>query len=178
MSKEWWDILDAYGVPTGSVFLRGGDAGWPQGRFHLVVAVCVQRDDGLVLLTQRAAGRNEFPLDWEFPGGSALAGEPSRNAASRELAEETGIRVPPEALTPVGRFVETSALVDFYVVSVPQQTQPDLQASEVAAGEWVCLDEVERRWREGVMAQPWTARLAALWPPAKEALRPSTAVCE
>lgn len=63
---EWWDILNAEGSPTGGVYRRGA-ADWPSGRFHLIVAVCVQREDGAVLLTQRAATK-EFSFGWEFPG--------------------------------------------------------------------------------------------------------------
>ena len=70
--------MDADGVPTGETFLRGAP-GWPADRFHLIVATCVFRDDGTVLLTQRAPGK-EFGRGWEFPGGSALAGETSRVA--------------------------------------------------------------------------------------------------
>ena len=51
---EWWDIVDAGGTPTGAVFRRGAPQ-WPAGGFHLIAAVCVQREDGMVLLTRCAA---------------------------------------------------------------------------------------------------------------------------
>jgi 8-oxo-dGTP pyrophosphatase MutT (NUDIX family) len=113
---EWWDVVDADGAPIGVTFRRGSGP-WPLGCFHLVVAVCMQRVDGAVLLTQRAATK-EFAFAWEFPGGSALAGESSRHAASRELREETGFDVEPLKLIPIGRFVEDAALLDFYVARV------------------------------------------------------------
>lgn len=160
-NDEWWDITDAQGAPTGETFRRGAPD-WPTGRFHLIVAVCVHREDGSLLLTQRAAVK-EFALGWEFPGGSALAGESSRAAASRELWEETGLAVSPEALTPIGRFVEASALLDFYTASEPSNAELKLQASEVAGSEWVTPSEVERRVGTGVMAMPWIARMDALW---------------
>ena len=160
--EEWWDVVDADGVPTGETFLRGAP-GWPVGRFHLIVATCVLRDDGKILLTQRAPCK-EFGYGWEFPGGSALAGETSRCAASRELREETGIVVQPEDLTLVGRFVEASALLDFYAVEAPPHLELHLQASEVMAAQWVTPTEVERRAEAATMALPWNARLHALWP--------------
>jgi len=165
---EWWDVVDAEGAPTGDTFRRG-TACWPSGRFHLIVAVCVKNADGAVLLTQRSAGK-EFPFGWEFPGGSALAGESSRNAASRELREETGLGVPPSALTLVDRFVEASALLDFYIASEPVGADVRLQQSEVLAAEWVTPEEVVRRLRAGVMADPWVARLDSLWLPTTRAL--------
>lgn len=159
---ELWDVLDAEGTPSGETFRRGA-RGWPAGRFHLVVAVCVQREDGSVLLTQRAAAK-EFPLGWEFPGGSALAGESSSDAASRELREESGLVVLPSTLTLAGRFVEVSALVDVYVARAAPDAEMTLQHSEVAAAHWVTPEEVVLRLRAGVMAEPWVARLDALWP--------------
>ena len=169
---EWWDILDGEGTPTGEIFRRGAE-GWPSGCFHLVVAVCVQRADGAVLLTQRAANK-EFPFTWEFPGGSVLAGESSVDAAGRELREESGINVEPSALTPIGRFAETAALLDFYVARVRANVRLTLQRSEVVAAEWVTPEVVERRLALGVMADPWTARLDTLWPSIRSALSMSS----
>lgn len=166
---EWWDVVDAGGATTGDTFRRGA-AGWPSGRFHLIVAVRVQNADGAVLLTQRSADKKEFPFGWEFPGGSALAGESSRKAASRELREETGLDVPPSALTLVDRFVEASALLDFYTASEPVDAELRLQQSEVMAAEWVTPQEVVRRLGAGVMADPWVARLDTLWLPTTRAL--------
>lgn len=168
---EWWDLVDADGVSTGERFLRGapgwpGWPGWPGGAFHLIVATCVFRIDGSVLLTQRAPGK-EFGYGWEFPGGSALAGETSRAAARRELREETGIAVPSDNLILIGRFVEDSALLDFYITEAPSPHELHLEATEVMAAEWVTIAEVERRLDAQVMASPWNPRLAALWPQTK-----------
>ncbi|WP_461168780.1 NUDIX hydrolase [Arthrobacter sp. Z1-15] len=165
---EWWDIVDAGGTPTGAVFRRGAPQ-WPAGGFHLIAAVCVQREDGTVLLTRRAAGK-EFAFGWEFPGGSALAGESSRNAASRELREETGLDAEPSGLELIGRFTETSALLDFYVARAGPALEVTLQASEVMTAEWVAPEEVVRRLAAGAMAAPWAARLNCLWPSIRHAL--------
>ncbi|GAA4426120.1 hypothetical protein GCM10023169_24580 [Georgenia halophila] len=166
--SENWDVTDAEGTPTGKVFRRGAP-GWPEGRFHVVAATCAYRLDGMVLLTQRAASK-EFPLGWEFPGGSALARETSAAAARRELHEETGLRASPASLAWVGRFPETSALIDLYVTRVRSPATLVLDPAEVAAAEWVPLTEVEQRLRSGTMASPWVARLDALWVPLVRAI--------
>lgn len=160
---EYWDVTDEEGAPTGEIYRRG-TPDWPVGRFHVIVATCVIRQDGAVLLTQRAANK-EFPLAWEFPGGSVLAGETSAVAAVRELSEETAVEVPTTSLMHVGRFVEASALLDFYVSPVPESFAVIPDHTEVAAYEWVSLNVVEQRLAMGEMADPWVARLEALWSP-------------
>ncbi len=52
------------------------------------MSVCVIRDDE-VLLVQRA--NPPWPNVWSLPGGKVELGEPVRNAALRELREETGV---------------------------------------------------------------------------------------
>lgn len=159
---EWWDVTDADGVPTGATFERGAPGWPPQGGFHVVATVCVRRDDGMLLMTQRSATK-DCPLDWEFPGGSVLAGESSVQGAARELREETGVAVPVEALEFVGRFAEENALIDLYVAPAASDVAVELDPVEVAAAEWLTADEVQARWRDGLMAPPWEPRLDALW---------------
>jgi 8-oxo-dGTP pyrophosphatase MutT (NUDIX family) len=138
--------------------------------FHVVAGTCAYRPDRAVLLTQRAASK-DFPLAWEFPAGSALAGESSREAAVRELAEEAGLVVDTEDLALVGRFVDSAALFDVYVVRVSGLEPLKLDPAEVFDHQWVSVAEVERRFRSGMMSGPWTVGLSALWDPFVQALR-------
>jgi 8-oxo-dGTP diphosphatase len=64
-----------------------------------VVAAALVAEDGRVLLQRRAAGRAMAGL-WEFPGGKVEPGERPEAALVRELGEELGIAVSPEALVP------------------------------------------------------------------------------
>ena len=65
-----------------------------------VVAAALIGAEGRVLLQQRAPGRAMAGL-WEFPGGKVEPGERPEAALARELAEELGIAVAAEALTPL-----------------------------------------------------------------------------
>jgi ADP-ribose pyrophosphatase YjhB (NUDIX family) len=58
------------------------------------------RDDDSVLLIQRSAGRDAGR--WDLPAGHPEYDEPAREAAARELREETGLVADPEDLTLVG----------------------------------------------------------------------------
>jgi len=159
---ELWDLVDAAGRPVG-VTHRRGDPDFPVGRYHVVSSVCAVRADGRVLISQRAAVK-DFALDWEFAAGSALAGETSREAAVRELREETGLGASADELLFVGRCVEASALFDLYVTHDVDPTALQLDPEEVAASQWVTLDQVRERYRAGEFAAPWVARLDELWP--------------
>ncbi|MGO4167136.1 (deoxy)nucleoside triphosphate pyrophosphohydrolase [Novosphingobium sp. YAF33] len=59
------------------------------------------RADGRVLMQQRPLASQHGGL-WEFPGGKVEAGETPEMAAARELHEELGVALAPEALMPVG----------------------------------------------------------------------------
>ncbi len=67
---------------------------------HVVAAALVDAD-GLVLLQQRAPGRQMAGL-WEFPGGKVEKGERPEAALVRELREELGIDCKEDAFVPAG----------------------------------------------------------------------------
>lgn len=169
MDGELWDLTDASGRPVGRTHRRG-DPGFPAGLFHIVSAVCVVRDDGLVLITQRAAVK-DWPLSWEFPAGSILKGESSREGAVRELREETALRAAVDALESVGRVTEAEALLDLYVVRGLADLTLTLDPEEVADAMWVPLAEVSRRCADGRMAGPWIDRLSLLGEHLAEVIR-------
>ncbi|QDW61355.1 NUDIX domain-containing protein [Oerskovia sp. KBS0722] len=159
---ETWDLLDEQGAPTGEVHRRG-DPRWPPGRFHLMVATCVVRSDGLVLLTRRAATKT-FPFLWEIPGGSVLAGETGAQAAVREVREETGLVLDEGVLERVGRGVESASFLDVHVATVPGRPRLVLDPAEVHEATWVTWAEVEDRRAAGRMPAPWVGCFAPLWP--------------
>jgi 8-oxo-dGTP pyrophosphatase MutT (NUDIX family) len=55
---------------------------------------------GRVLLLETYDDHDDRPAFWLTPGGGVEAGESIAGTAARELDEETGIRVPPDALGP------------------------------------------------------------------------------
>lgn len=89
---EIWDVYDINrNRIEGRTSVRGSDD-MKDDEFHLVVFVVVRDSEGKLLCSLR--DRNKmFGGTYEFCGGSALLGETSRQAAERELLEETGLDV-------------------------------------------------------------------------------------
>ena len=65
-----------------------------------VVAAALVDSSGRVLVQRRPPGKQLAGL-WEFPGGKVEPGERPEAALVRELAEELGIAVAPDDLTPL-----------------------------------------------------------------------------
>ena len=110
--EERVDVYDAARRRTGRV-RRRGEAMKP-GEYGLVVCVWVCDGAGHLLLTKRAPEKKSFPNTWENSGGSAWAGESSRQAIARELYEETGIRAREEAFRLLESDRGEEAFFDFY----------------------------------------------------------------
>lgn len=86
---ELFDLYDDERNFTGETIERG--APLPESRYHLVIHICILGSDGKCLYNSVNRSK-EFPGKWDVSvGGSAVAGENSRQAASRELYEELGI---------------------------------------------------------------------------------------
>lgn len=56
-----------------------------------VVCVIVKDSDGKVLITRRA--KKPYQGHWVFPGGKIRIGETLKDAAEREILEETGLKI-------------------------------------------------------------------------------------
>ena len=92
VEMEVWDVYDINrNRIEGRTSVRGSDD-MNDDEFHLVIFAVVCDSDGKLLCSLR--DRNKmFGGTYEFCGGSALSGETSRQAAERELLEETGLNV-------------------------------------------------------------------------------------
>ncbi len=111
------------------------DATTPR-RIHVSAAVITDADGRLLLV--RKAGTTAFMQ----PGGKPEPGETPAETLARELAEEVGIRVSPDALEPLGRFTASAAnepgfavVADVFGVDIgDQRPVPD---AEIAELRWV-----------------------------------------
>ena len=91
--------------------------------------------DGSILVTQRAPEKN-FGGMWELPGGAVVLGETPRQAAQRELQEETGITVDADMLLYCG-CGRRDHWFNEYFLCFPQNTAVRLQPGETSGYDWV-----------------------------------------
>jgi 8-oxo-dGTP diphosphatase len=99
-----------------------------------VVALALINGDGRVLMQRRRLLADHGGL-WEFPGGKVEAGETLVSALVREITEELGLVLDPEALEPLS-----------FAASPDQPHVILLYTCRIWAGDPVCLDGEEIGW--------------------------------
>lgn len=160
---ERWDLYTKYREKTGREQIRGEKI--PEGFYHLVVHVWIRNSKGEYLISQRSANRPTFPLLWECAGGSVLQGETSIEGALREVKEEVGVDLEPEAgkllFTKIrGRDFQREGLV-FYndimdVWLFDYDGEPcleDATTDEVASCKWMTVSEIKSLYEEKKLVQ-------------------------
>jgi 8-oxo-dGTP pyrophosphatase MutT (NUDIX family) len=103
------------------------------------------RSEGFeVLLLQRHPEQSHFGGAWVFPGGGTLPEDADPAAtARRELEEEAGLTLPPDAqLVPFARWIapeQVSVRFDtwFFAAAAPADAQPKVDGRECIAARWL-----------------------------------------
>ncbi len=138
---ELWDAYDADRNLTGETLRRGDPV--PEGRYHLVIHVCIFNKKNELLVQQRQPWKKGWPNMWDVSvGGSAVCGDDSRTAAMREVREELGISMDLTKMRPRFSINFPRGFDDFYLVEQEVDTDTlKLQEEEVRAARWVSREE-------------------------------------
>ena len=146
---EIWDCYDIDRNKTGRVMRRGDPI--RDGDYHLVVHACVIDPSGRMLIQRRTEDKAGWPGMWDVTmGGSALAGETSRDAAKRELWEEIGLDVDLCGVKPNLSVNYRRNFDDFFILRRSCDIASlRLQAEEVSDVMWAERDEIHRMIDEG-----------------------------
>ncbi|MEU4898237.1 NUDIX hydrolase [Streptomyces sp. NPDC044780] len=115
--------------------------------FYYTADVVAVTPDGYVLLIER--GWDPYEGHWALPGGHVDPGESSREAAARELAEETGVHVTADDLREIGTWNKPGRdprgrySTDAYLVVVPVDTPIDA-GDDARTARWWPLDALPK----------------------------------
>ena len=139
---ELWDLYTQDRQPTGLTMVRGSEH--PQGYYRLVVHVCIFNSKGQMLIQQRQPFKEGWPNMWDVSvGGSVVAGESSREAAEREVAEELGLKISLEGVRPAITISFKEGFDDNYVmIRDVKDEEITLQPEEVQAYKWANEAEI------------------------------------
>ncbi len=160
-AMELRDLYDENRTPLFRARRRGEPL--EKGEYYLVAEVWTVNGKNQFLLTLRDGKKEEYPGKWENTQGSARAGEGSREAAIRELFEETGIAARPEELFFLGTYRGARSFHDLYLLRRDVfPTEIRLQPGETAAAKWVSLSELEALMEQGDVALPVAKKFAAV----------------
>src|SRR5438132_8969540 len=118
------------------------------------------RDDSEVFWVRRAPHMMFQGGFFAFPGGQLDPDEDARVCAARELFEEIGVRVDPNTLMEVGRWVTPAFSprrfdTRFFLAQCPAGEEPHVNDEEHDFGEWIRPGDAVAKWMEGqILAAP------------------------
>ncbi|AWE09031.1 NUDIX domain-containing protein [Lysinibacillus sp. 2017] len=146
---EKWDVYDQDRKKLDKQITRG-DAMEPND-FHVVVHVCIFNSKGEMLIQQRQPFKHGWSNLWDLTcGGSAVAGDTSQQAASRELSEELGLQYNFENMRPRFTMNFQNGFDDYYLIdSDVDLNSLTLQQEEVQAVKWATQEEILKMIEDG-----------------------------
>lgn len=147
---EYIDLYDRNHRATGEIWPRSEPV--PADRCSLVISFWIRDAAGRLFLEQRSPDKRWFPGWWECGGGCAQAGETGFDAATREVAEETGLTPGANCWRLLGELENEETLEGVYfhhwnlsyLVTLEEETPAlTLQGEEVANAQWLTPQELD-----------------------------------
>lgn len=146
---EIWDLYDKDRNKTGETMVRGKPV--REGRYHLVVHICIFNAKGELLVQHRQPFKHGWPDMWDLTvGGSAIQGETSQSAAEREVYEEIGYTLSLSSARPSLTVHFDAGFDDIYLLNREVDlSRLSLQTEEVKEVKWAALSDVLSMIGEG-----------------------------
>ena len=147
---EYWDLYDKERNKLNKIVQRGDKL--QDGEYHIVVNAWIRNSKNEFLITQRSANK-KYAFMWECTGGSALKGETSLDAATREVGEELGIKVDKSTGVLIGTtlryYPNCPDIFDVWLftsnVLIDEVT---IQEEEVCNVMWASVEKIKELWAE------------------------------
>ncbi len=126
--------------------MSGGNAS--KSKVMVVPCVVIINGQGKILVLRRGS-KKRYAGKWELPGGRLRFGEDPREAACRELREETGFCIDPRSMVPVDTYSyiyeSRRSAVQFVIPLYVSKAdgEPVLTPEEHDDWCWMSLDEIK-----------------------------------
>lgn len=113
----------------------------------VLIAGCIVEEDGKILMVKEA--KKKCYGQWNFPAGHLEENETVKNAAIREVLEETGYEVEITGVLPIfNKFIngENAVMVRFVAKrkNDNRDTNPKFDKNEILSVEWMNLEKIEK----------------------------------
>lgn len=133
---ELWDLYDRDRNKTGEICVRG--KGVPEGRYHMVVHICIFNSQGELLIQKRSESKPLWSGKWDLSvGGAAQSGDSSWQAAQREVKEELGLDIDFSKIRPSLTINFDNGFDDIYLLNLDfDDHKLHLQSDEVTEVRW------------------------------------------
>ncbi len=139
---EQLDVYDEEGRPLG--YTKRRNTRFQKGEYAKVIHVFLSDTKGNFLIQKRSATKQVHPGTWDVTQGLAVAGETSREAAVREVAEELGLFLSPEDFRSVGTAKFLNLIAELWYVRADFAIEDlVLQEEEVETVRLVTSEEME-----------------------------------
>ncbi len=151
MQKEFIDVLDKYGNPTGKVVSR--QQVHTQGLWHNTIHIWVCNHERELLFQKRAKNKDTFPNMWDVSVAAHVhSRETTLQAGIRELQEEIGLQISLKHLvfitTQRASYTFSNGVIDneinyIYMVKTHKEVNDFvLQHKEVQCIKYIPLDQL------------------------------------
>ena len=152
---ELFEMYDIDRKPVGMQIVRGNKV--PDGCYHNVVHCCVFNTKGEMLIQQRQPFKDGWSNMWDITmGGSAVAGENSREAVTREMREEVGMELDFSTSRPAFTINFGHIIDDIYIIDRDvDETTLTLQAEEVQRVCWASAEKIKSMIESGEFIPYW-----------------------
>lgn len=147
MEKEYLDVIDSNGNPTGLIKTR--EEIHKSGDYHRVVHTWIYNKNHQILLQKRSEQKENHPGCWDCSSaGHIHALETSKKGALRELKEELGLNFQEEDLELIATIKrnknpQNRELADIYVIEIEELPPMYFSDNEVTEAKFFSIPQIE-----------------------------------
>jgi len=137
---ELFDAYDIDGHLLGYDLTRGQAI--PEGVYHYIIEIYTFNVNCDLLVTKRHLNKF-YPLYWEVTAGAVSKGETPKNAAIRELREETGLIINEQCLHQVGKEIDHHSIIVSFLTKIPERNPViELEENETIDYQWIAYPDI------------------------------------